>query len=228
MTTSASTLHYSEEQLALAVLHWLDNTALHEMFSGHVVHCCGMLCTTSWCKCSALNSGASLNRGRKFMTGISSRHESWQKIRHIPHPHHISTLSRPKNPWKEFQKYFVLYLFWHGQETVRKMPWDFSGAVLVVTRALLYNTTLSIGHQRHLYWLLKVTTWVKADWDPQASRPISLADWEINSRGEFIQVGVSFLCLIFDFMSCVKYFDGFDLICWGFTRSWIWGWGGAI
>ena len=159
------------------------------MFSGHVVHCCGMLCTTSWCKCSALNSGASLNRGRKFMTGISSRHESWQKIRHIPHPHHISTLStlsRPKNPWKEFQKYFVLYLFWHGQETVRKMPWDFSGAVLVVTRAL-YNTTLSIGHQRHLYWLLKVTSRVKAGWDPQTSRPISLAGWEINSRGKFIQ-----------------------------------------
>ena len=85
----------------------------------NVVHCCGMLCTTSWCKCSALNSGASLNRGRKFMTGISSRHESWQKIRHIPHPHHISTLSRPKNPWKEFQKYFVLYLF--GAD---KRPWE--------------------------------------------------------------------------------------------------------
>ena len=189
-----------------------------------VVHCCGMLCTTSWCKCSALNSGASLNRGRKFMTGISSRHESWQKIRHIPHPHHISTLSRPKNPWKEFQKYFVLYLFgadkrpWERcRETFRELCWWW-----------LEPSTLSIGHQRHLYWLLKVTTWVKAAWDPQASRPISLAGWEINSRGKFIQEGFSFLCFIFDFMSCVKYFDGFDLICWSFTRSWILGWGGAI
>ena len=44
------------------------------------------------CKCSALNSGASLNRGRKFITGIPSRHESCQKIRHIP-VRHISTPS---------------------------------------------------------------------------------------------------------------------------------------
>ena len=123
MTTSASTLHYSEEQLVL--LFFTDLTTQHCMKCAvnivpcSVVHCCEMLCTTSWCKCSALNSGASLNRGRKFMTGISSRHESWQKIRHIPHPHHISTLSRPKNPWKEFQKYFVLYLF--GAD---KRPWE--------------------------------------------------------------------------------------------------------
>ena len=140
------------------------------------VHCCGVHCTTSWYKCSALNSGASLNRGRKFMTGISSRHESWQKIRHIPHPPHISTLSPAlKNPGKNF-KNTLCCIFWRGQETVGKMPWDFSGAVVVVTGAL-YKTTLSISHRGHLYWLLKVTTRVKAEWDPQTSRPISLADY---------------------------------------------------
>ena len=137
---------------AQAVLHWLDNTALHEMFSGHVVHCCGMLCTTSWCKCSALNSGASLNRGRKFMTGISSRHESWQKIRHIPHPHHISTLSRPKNPWKEFQKYFVLYLFgadkrpWERcRETFRELCWWWLEPSSTTPLSLSVTRDISIG-----------------------------------------------------------------------------------
>ena len=95
------------------------------------VHCCGVHCTTSWYKCSALNSGASLNRGRKFMAGISSRHESWQKIRHIPHPplaiFQPFPPARPESPpEKDSLKYFVLYLLADKQETVGKMPCDFS------------------------------------------------------------------------------------------------------
>ena len=116
------------------------------------VHCCGVHCTTSWYKCSALNSGASLNRGRKFMTGISSRHESWQKIRHIPHPHHISTLSRPKNPWKEFQKYFVLYLFgadkrpWERcRETFRELCWWWLEPSSTTPHSLSVTRDISIG-----------------------------------------------------------------------------------
>ena len=94
------------------------------------VHCS----TTSWYKCSALNSGASLKRGRKFTTGISSRHESWQKIRHIPHPPHISTLPTcfPENPlleriskisWRRTRK----GAWERCRETFREMWWCLAG-----------------------------------------------------------------------------------------------------
>ena len=120
------------------------------------VHCCGVHCTTSWYKCSALNSGASLNRGRKFMAGISSRHESWQKIRHIPHPPfcHISTLSTCtpdlKTSLKRFPKILCAVSFGgqardRGKDAVRLF-----GAVVGWLLETGPHTTLSIGHQRDI------------------------------------------------------------------------------
>ena len=185
------------QHTALVVLHccsslhkmFSEDFSLHEMFSEPGSLQWIVFYSTSWNKCSALNSGASLKRGRKFMTGISSRHESWQKIRRIPHippTTHISTPFHPfpKKPGKNFRKILCAVTF--GAD---KRPWErcretFLG--LVSGRWLQPTLSLSVTSraERHLYWLLKVTTWVKAAWDPQPSRPISLADLEINSGGK--------------------------------------------
>ena len=79
------------------------------------------------CKYSALNSGASLNRGRKFITGIPSRHESCQKIRHIPvRVRHISTPSTCTGiPLKWVEK-TLCFIFWLRSASVGKMPCDFA------------------------------------------------------------------------------------------------------
>ena len=117
------------------------------------VHCS----TTSWYKCSALNSGASLKRGRKFTTGISSRHESWQKIQHIPHPPHISTLSTCS---QKKTKERISKISWRR---TRKGAWERCRETFQeLWLPCWLETTLSIGHQRHLYWLLKVTSRGKA------------------------------------------------------------------
>ena len=79
------------------------------------------------CKYSALNSGASLNRGRKFITGIPSRHESCQKIRHIPvRVRHISTPSTCTGTPLKWVENTLCFIFWLRSASVGKMPCDFA------------------------------------------------------------------------------------------------------
>ena len=116
------------------------------------------------CKYSALNSGASLNRGRKFITGIPSRHESCQKIRHIPVrrcPPYFNPFHMHWNPVKMGRKYFVLYLLAAICERGKDAVWLCTGTRL---RSLSLSVT-GQNHRHSLYCSLKVTSWVKASLD---------------------------------------------------------------
>ena len=101
---------------------------LHFISLRAIVRSCKILFTTrtrTMCKCSALNSGASLNRGRKFITGIPSRHESCQKIRHIP-VRHISTPSTCTGTPLKWVENTLCLIFWLRSASVGKMPCDFA------------------------------------------------------------------------------------------------------